>query len=76
MTTRSQYEAHAPQQRLLRLPEVIVLTGISRSELYRRMAAGTFPSPVKLGARLSAWPAAEVSRWIETQISARSQSVR
>jgi prophage regulatory protein len=56
---------------LIRLPQVKARTGLSRSELYRRMAAGDFPQPVKLGERASAWPESEVSAWCEARIAAR-----
>lgn len=56
---------------LERLPWVRARTGLSRSEIYRRVAAGTFPAPVKLGERASAWPASEVDRWISERIAAR-----
>jgi prophage regulatory protein len=56
---------------LIRLPQVKARTGLSRSELYRRMAAGDFPHPVKLGERASAWPESEVSAWCEARIAAR-----
>ncbi|MFC3815017.1 helix-turn-helix transcriptional regulator [Lysobacter sp. GCM10012299] len=45
-------------------------TGLSSSEIYRRIAAGTFPAPVKIGARCSAWQAAEVDAWIADRIAA------
>src|SRR3546814_7578470 len=45
---------------LERLPQVMARVGLSRSEIYRRIAAGDFPQPVKLGERASAWNAAEV----------------
>ena len=56
---------------LERLPSVKARTGLSRSEIYRRIAAGTFPAPVKLGERASAWNAAEVDRFIAGLIAAR-----
>ncbi len=34
--------------RFVRLPEVLFLTGLGRSALYRRMAAGKFPQAVSL----------------------------
>ena len=60
-----------PATFLLRLPQVKTRTGLSRSELYRRMATGDFPRPVKLGERASAWPESEVSAWCEGRIAAR-----
>lgn len=56
---------------LLRLPQVMARTGLSRSEIYRRIAAETFPAPVKLGERASAWPEHEVTAWCEARIAAR-----
>ena len=56
---------------LERLPRVTARTGLSRSEIYRRVVAGNFPAPIKLGERASAWSAAEVDRWIARRIAAR-----
>lgn len=57
---------------LLRLPQVKARTGLSRSDLYRRVQSGDFPAPVKLGERASAWPEHEVSAWCEARIAARN----
>ena len=56
---------------LERLPQVKARTGLGRSEIYRRIAAGRFPAPIKLGERASAWSAAEVDSWIAERIAAR-----
>lgn len=56
---------------LLRLPQVKARTGLSRSEIYRRVSSGDFPAPVKLGERASAWPEHEVTAWCEARIAAR-----
>ncbi len=39
----------AEPNRIVRLPEVLRLTGLSKSNLYRRIKAGTFPTPHGLG---------------------------
>jgi prophage regulatory protein len=54
--------------RFLRLPEVRERSGLSKSELYRRIRKGTFPKPAKLGYRTSVWPKAVVDRWLWDQI--------
>ena len=36
---------------------------ISKSAVHARASAGTFPRPVKLGARASAWRSDELDRW-------------
>lgn len=56
--------------KLERLPVVLARVGLSRSALYRMVAAREFPKPVKLGARIVAWDAAAVDRWIRGRISA------
>ncbi len=58
---------------LERLPRVKARTGLSRSEIYRRIAANppTFPAPVKLGERASAWVSSEVDVFIAARIAAR-----
>jgi prophage regulatory protein len=58
---------------LIRLPEALDRTGLSRSGLYAAVAAGTFPKPVKLGpnARAIAWPATEIDEWITARIAER-----
>ena len=49
---------------LLRLPEVLRRTGLSRASLYRQIAANHFPSQVKISARASAWSEQAVQGWI------------
>lgn len=61
--------------RLLRLPEVQHQVGLGRSAIYQRLKDGTFPKPVKLGARVAAWPASVIDAWIEQQIAASKASV-
>jgi prophage regulatory protein len=61
----------SPEVVLQRLPRVRERTGLSSSEIYRRIAAGTFPAPVKIGPRCSAWHAAEIDAWITACIHAR-----
>ena len=56
--------AHSPRK-LLRLPQVKDLTGLSRATIYRYVDAGDFPRPVKLGTRAVAWHASDVAAWIE-----------
>ena len=53
---------------LLRLPEVLTRTGLSRSRLY---ADPTFPRGVKIGDRAVAWVEDEIQVWIEARIHQR-----
>jgi predicted DNA-binding transcriptional regulator AlpA len=58
----SQLEYPAPE-RLLRLSEVLFLTGKPRSTLYYLIQKGRFPKPQKRG-RISLWRFSEVDRYI------------
>lgn len=59
-------------ERILRRPEVERVSGLRRSTLYAWIAAGQFPAPVRLGARLVGWRLSDVQRWID----ARAPKVR
>ncbi|MDP1956104.1 MAG: AlpA family transcriptional regulator [Polaromonas sp.] len=48
-----------------RLRDVMRITALSRSTIYRRVAEGRFPSPVHLGGRASAWPSVTLQQWID-----------
>lgn len=62
----------APEQ-FVRLPELKVLTGFkATSTIYREMAAGRLPSPVKIGVRAVAWRASEIAAWQATRQRART----
>jgi len=56
---------------LLRLPQVIDRTGLSRSYIYDGIAKGSFPRPVKITPRTSAWVESEVQEWIDRRIADR-----
>jgi len=57
-----------PAATLLRLPQVKVRTGLSRSTIYLRIKAGEFPPQVSLGPRAVGWLEAEIERWIKTRV--------
>ncbi|WP_043804350.1 helix-turn-helix transcriptional regulator [Arenimonas malthae] len=56
---------------LIRLPEVVARTGLSKSSIWARARAGSFPTPVKLGPRTTAWVASEVDQWVAEALAAR-----
>jgi prophage regulatory protein len=60
---------------LLRLPQVIARTALSRSTIYELMARGEFPRPLKVsGARLNAWSAEEIDHYIRVRAEQRLAS--
>lgn len=54
----------------LRIRQVCARCGMSRSSVYAAIKSGTFPRPVKIGARSSAWRSSEVEAWIAHRIAA------
>lgn len=42
----------------------------SPATFWRKVKEGTFPKPVKLGARITAWKVGEVRAWIDAQAAA------
>jgi prophage regulatory protein len=61
---------------ILRLPDVLQTTGLSRSTVYLRVSEGTFPKPISLGGRAVGWLEHEVQEWIDRRIAASRQATR
>jgi prophage regulatory protein len=57
--------------KLIRLKQVMECTGLARSTVYKFIAEGDFPKPVKLGVRVAAWVEAEVLAWINDRVAKR-----
>ena len=47
----------------LRLAEVLRVTGLGRSTVYRLMAENGFPPPCRLGRRAVGWRSDDIARW-------------
>jgi prophage regulatory protein len=58
-------------QKLVRLPEVIERTSLSRSTIYEMMAQGRFPRPVKLNLRSNGWVEGEINDWLASRVAER-----
>ncbi|WP_374683146.1 helix-turn-helix transcriptional regulator [Accumulibacter sp.] len=56
-----------PETGFLRQPQVLAFVPISKSTLWRRIQARTFPDPVKLSERVTVWRAEDIRRWIAQQ---------
>lgn len=61
---------------ILRLPTVKARTGLSRSTIYLRIAAGTFPRPIPLGGRAVGWLESEVEGWLSEQVDSSRNATR
>ena len=53
--------------RLLRLRQVIEITGLGRDTIYRYIRAGEFPRQRRISARASAWREDEIQEWIDSR---------
>lgn len=55
-------------ERFLRLPEVMTITGKSRSSIYEDMEIGSFPRHVVIGKRAIAWLESDIAEWMQERI--------
>ncbi|MBY7785636.1 AlpA family transcriptional regulator [Vibrio fluvialis] len=61
--------------RFLRLKDVMSLTGLGRSTIYKFMADETdFPKSVPLGGRAVTWVESEIEEWMESRLSMRDNA--
>lgn len=56
---------------IIRLPEVIAQTGLSRSTIYHLIANKGFPKGVPIGTHARGWLQHEVEEWIESRAALR-----
>ncbi|MBN3789300.1 AlpA family phage regulatory protein [Burkholderia sp. Ac-20353] len=54
-------------ERLLRLPQVLDMVGLSRAKVYAMVRAGEFPKPRKVR-HASLWVESEVQAWIRSVV--------
>jgi prophage regulatory protein len=57
--------ALSPQDRAVKLPELIQLTGKSKTSIYREMKDGRFPAGFSIGTRARAWSLNAINAWLE-----------
>lgn len=59
--------------RFMRLSDVTKRTRLSRSTIYRRMGAGTFPHPTPISDGLVAWYETDINAWVANPMGWRGQ---
>jgi prophage regulatory protein len=62
--------------KLIKLPQVMQITTLSRATVYRLIAKGEFPKQIKLGPRSSGWLESEIDSWISDCASKRDKTVK
>lgn len=60
--------------RVIRLPAVCEILGLSRTTLYRQVGSGLFPRPVSVGVNSRAWGAHEVDAIVKARIAGKSEA--
>ncbi len=58
---------HAPSRsadKMLRALEVMAQTGHSRTTIWRKVRAGTFPAPIELGPNAVGWPQSWITKYL------------
>ena len=53
--------------RMMRLPEVLRLTGLGKSTLYEMISDDRFPRQVKIGERARGWRSRDIASWLESR---------
>jgi len=53
------------KHKIVRLPEVKGLTGLSRSSIYLRMSKDQFPKSISLGGRAVGWFESDIQSWLD-----------
>jgi prophage regulatory protein len=56
-----------PTDKILKIPQIISITGLSRASVYRLAAdpKSNFPKPVKLSVRASGWRLSAITQWLD-----------
>jgi predicted DNA-binding transcriptional regulator AlpA len=81
--TRVTYSATQPTysatdrkpRRVLRLPDVIAKTGMSKSMIYQKINLGLFPAPGHLlSSKVSVWDEAEIDAVLEAAFTGRNEA--
>ena len=73
---KTQSAAKNRAAKILRCKEVLLRTGLSRATIYRLVAKGWFPSPVKLSKTAVGWIEAEVEDWLSSRERAAASASR
>ena len=61
--------------RIIKIKEVLKITGLGRSTMYQLIAISQFPKPIRLGPRAVGWLESEVHQWIAEKINKRNSSL-
>jgi prophage regulatory protein len=52
---------------VVRIKQVIQMTGLGKSTIYKLRSEGAFPAPIKLSGRAVGWRTSVIEQWIAAQ---------
>ena len=58
-------------EKILKLPDVMAITGLSRSSIYALIQNDAFPIQINLGERSVGWLETEIDIWIQQKVKQR-----
>lgn len=61
--------------KILRLKDVLGITGLSRATIYVHMSQGNFPHNINLGKGSIGWLESEVQDWIQVRVQERDEAL-
>jgi len=61
--------------KILKLPQVMETTALSRSSIYAYIQAKKFPSPIRIGIRAVGWESESINQWIAERKEASHSGV-
>ncbi len=59
--------------KILRLKQVVEITGTSKTTIYRWLNANQFPKPINLSSSSVGWLEADINDWIQSKVEARGR---
>jgi prophage regulatory protein len=69
------FKSHeTPATQLIRLPVVLAMTGLSRSQIYALIKQENFPRQVHMTPHSVAWVFTEIQQWISERMLSRDSS--
>ncbi len=64
--SHSKNQNSLPTEGFVRLPQVLAVIPVSKTQFWQGIKDGRFPAPVKLGVRTSAWRVEDIRELIST----------
>ena len=55
------------ERRVVRIKEVLEITGLSKSVVYDMVSRNEFPRPVRISHRAVAWHQADIEEWLDSR---------